>query len=39
MGGVGNLVVHDGVDEHRHAVLGEDLREKVREKVMIQSFK
>ena len=23
--GVGHLVVHDGVDEHRHTVLGQDL--------------
>ena len=25
MRGVGHLVVHDGVDEHRHRVFGEDL--------------
>ena len=24
--GVGHLVVHDGIDKHRHRVLGEDLR-------------
>ena len=25
LGGVPDLVVHDGVHEHRHAVLGQDL--------------
>ena len=29
MGGVGHLVVHDGVDKHSDAVFGEDLREIV----------
>ena len=27
-GGVPHLVVHDGVHKHRHAVLGQDLREE-----------